>query len=372
MRAGRTRPWWRLPLVFAVALSTALPLPLATDLVPGGELLVSGTSPAGVPADRPLSQAALDTALAQAEREWMAARPGVDLSGVSATVSDLADAELGRSNGASVTIDGLAAGHGWTVMYPDDTTPRMDLLTVVRHELGHVLGLGHGEGLMDPSLEVGEAATVPAAPAQTAAPSTETTTTTSAPASSSDPASTSATKTTSTTSGSAATGTGSSSSSSTTSTTTTTTDSPASTTSTSTTTSSTETSDAPSEDAAATTAASTSEGSEPLPTAEEWAVSLGGGQHQVSVSVDGADLVVTVDGATTRRPLSSVSRLAVLGGPGDDALLLDSTGAAIPVPVSFDGRGGSNGLATSGPGSAYRYDGTTGSVAGGGLASVTF
>src|SRR5215218_1861204 len=62
---------------------------------------------------------------------------------------------------------GPAAGHGWFV----DPTPRsdaefrrpgdqgeqgkMDLLTVVVHELGHVLGKEHGDGAMAETLAVG-------------------------------------------------------------------------------------------------------------------------------------------------------------------------------------------------------------------------
>ena len=55
----------------------------------------------------------------------------------------------------------------------------MDLLTVVRHEVGHVLGYEHGDGLMAPTLAAGELwvvpTTAPAPPAaeSLAAPATE-------------------------------------------------------------------------------------------------------------------------------------------------------------------------------------------------------
>ena len=45
-------------------------------------------------------------------------------------------------------------------MHSGDDTLRMDLLTVVRHELGHVLGYDHGDGLMAATLAAGESRSV--------------------------------------------------------------------------------------------------------------------------------------------------------------------------------------------------------------------
>ena len=60
-------------------------------------------------------------------------------------------------DGTSVRIDDDGAGWGW---YEDvqitisDTAnslaeDQMDLLTVLAHELGHVIGRGHGDGVME-------------------------------------------------------------------------------------------------------------------------------------------------------------------------------------------------------------------------------
>ncbi|TVS20962.1 MAG: hypothetical protein EA424_01310, partial [Planctomycetaceae bacterium] len=99
------------------------------------------------------------------------------LESVTFQIADLPGTLLGQTLGTTILIDRNAAGFGWFV----DRTPwdneeysglsatggllavpgspadqRMDLLTVVMHELGHVLGYEHNDtGLMQPTLAPG-------------------------------------------------------------------------------------------------------------------------------------------------------------------------------------------------------------------------
>jgi hypothetical protein len=96
---------------------------------------------------------------------WTAA--GADrtqFAGVRFALADLPDGMLGRQTGNLIEIDRNAAGHGWFI----DPTPRtdgeftgatrpagIDLLSVLTHELGHVLGRGHDDAGMSATLAPG-------------------------------------------------------------------------------------------------------------------------------------------------------------------------------------------------------------------------
>ncbi|MFL5246168.1 MAG: DUF3466 family protein [Gemmataceae bacterium] len=104
--------------------------------------------------------------LMEALSRWAAS--GVDtnmISGVHVQIADLPGDILGQAVGDSIYIDADAAGWGWFVdptPHKDSefTTPgnqgeqnRMDLLTVLEHELGHLLGFDHQEtGVMEDTL----------------------------------------------------------------------------------------------------------------------------------------------------------------------------------------------------------------------------
>ncbi len=98
------------------------------------------------------------------------------LASVNVQVADLAGARLGQASGNTITIDANAAGYGWYADGPGDrddafrlignglwqahedgpAAGRMDLLTVVMHELAHVLGQDHQDhGLLASTLAAG-------------------------------------------------------------------------------------------------------------------------------------------------------------------------------------------------------------------------
>jgi len=103
-----------------------------------------------------LTQSALEPVVASAKAQWLVANPGASFDGVTVTVGDLPDLQLGFTDGKSITIDASAAGWGWSV-----SGGGMDLATVVLHELGHALGLDHDDGVMADTLSAGETRRLP-------------------------------------------------------------------------------------------------------------------------------------------------------------------------------------------------------------------
>ncbi|MDP1805062.1 MAG: PQQ-binding-like beta-propeller repeat protein, partial [Acidimicrobiales bacterium] len=105
------------------------------------------------PTSGTLSPTVLHPLLAEAARRWRAA--GVEpsaVSGLDLRVADLSGTTLGLASGNTIWVDDDAAGWGWFI----DPTPwddaefvtpgdqgeqgRVDLLSVLMHELGHLLG----------------------------------------------------------------------------------------------------------------------------------------------------------------------------------------------------------------------------------------
>jgi Ca2+-binding RTX toxin-like protein len=134
----------------------------------------------------PPASATLDALLAQGKQSWRATGLVEDtvLDRIQVMIADLGSKDrllLGETQGSVITLDDDAAGWGWFAdptpaaseefrMLSDgtyqarsagDADGRVDLLTVINHEIGHLLGYAHGEDakaaadLMDARLAVG-------------------------------------------------------------------------------------------------------------------------------------------------------------------------------------------------------------------------
>ena len=93
---------------------------------------------------RLLTQSELDAVVATAVDSWQAsgltAEQLARLHRLNFTVADLAGLHLGEADGDEIRIDRNAAGNGWSTS-DNAAAGRIDLLTTLMHELGHVLGL---------------------------------------------------------------------------------------------------------------------------------------------------------------------------------------------------------------------------------------
>jgi hypothetical protein len=135
-------------------------------IVDNERALVASTAGPGATAG--LTAADAEPALAAAVRAWGAAGANTTrLRAVRVVVADLPGTLLAVTEGNIVVLDRDAAGWGWSLDPAAPHAGRMDLLTVLAHELGHVSGLEHEEhGVMEEALAPGTRSL----PASSAAP----------------------------------------------------------------------------------------------------------------------------------------------------------------------------------------------------------
>ena len=143
-----------------------------TDAIPTPQPKNEEVLGLGLPAAfNSVTQEALDFEIAQARRFWVdAGVPEALLASVSVSLGDLPNGVAGQASGAAITLSPNGAGWGWYVapapsLHGDfqstgisnefeakpqsDAANKLDLLTVIIHEMGHVIGLDDAQDITD-------------------------------------------------------------------------------------------------------------------------------------------------------------------------------------------------------------------------------
>jgi hypothetical protein len=132
---------------FTVTLSNSTNATLGTAVATvtivnddGSPLNVVALAPSSLVPAKELTSGQLDRVVSAAKAAWIASKPDADFADLTVAIADLDGILLGIAGVDAITIDADAAGWGWTL-----AGGGIDLMTVVMHELGHVLGLDHDD-----------------------------------------------------------------------------------------------------------------------------------------------------------------------------------------------------------------------------------
>ena len=124
-----------------------------------GAMMAAADAPASASATM-LTADVLAPVVARAEAMWRTILPGADFSGDTISIGDLPGGQLGWTDGRLTTIDATAAGFGWWSGANAGGAGQMDLLTVVLHEFGRLLGFTTDDArrfpVMSPTLATGQ------------------------------------------------------------------------------------------------------------------------------------------------------------------------------------------------------------------------
>ena len=114
---------------------------IPNELNADNALHVAG-DPSAVLVGQELTQGMLKQATHQATAMWASEHGAADLSSVDVRIGRLSGTMLGYATHDTIWIDNNAAGYGWSL----SQGLGVDLLDVLEHEFGHVLGLDHDHG----------------------------------------------------------------------------------------------------------------------------------------------------------------------------------------------------------------------------------